>query len=119
MGGCGQRAGWRRGLGSRNEALSVIEPRLRELIASGTPCPLGKLARTINQVGTLKLEFVRAPDSSVIYVMVREGGKRLFTAYLDPDPPGQHLGGKVRIVTWQRGDWKTRLFDGPIPSQPS
>lgn len=95
---------------SRNEVLSVIEPRLRELMAKGTSGSLMRLTCTTNQVGRLRLELVQAPESGIIYVSVREGRKRHFTGYLDPEPPGKYLGGEVRVVTWLRGNWETRLL---------
>lgn len=104
------RAGSRARPKSRNDALSVIEPRLRELKATGTIGFLMGLSYTTNQVGNLKLEFVQEPDRGATYVSVREESKRLFTGYLDPEPPGRHLGGRVRVVWWQRGSWETRLL---------
>jgi hypothetical protein len=95
---------------SRKEALFAIEPRLRELKASGTIGLLMELAYTTNQVGNLKVEFAQAPGSGECYVSVRENRKSVFTAYLDPEPPGEHLGGKVRVVWWERGSWETRLL---------
>jgi len=105
----------------RNEALSVIVPRLRELYQQSTCLQDKENGRIFNQVTVDGLVLTFTPNSAGMYFRIDDYPQGRYalvmSGYLDPTPPGKYLNGKLHLMSWKRGDWITRLFSAPTPGE--
>jgi hypothetical protein len=103
----------------RNEALSVIVPHILGALAA-----YGRARRWGNDIiGTRsrKGQYVIASCAirSGLYFAVWENDEQRITGFINPDRPGRYLGGRVHVMTWQRGPWEADLLSAfrsaPLP----
>lgn len=96
---------------NRKEALGVIIPRLKALMAKG-----------VTEFGGLGLMFHSGfAGGAETYFRVHDGTKILMTGHLNVGGKYCIIGGQtvivaneylpdVAIMSWKRGDWEVRLF---------
>lgn len=94
---------------NREEALSVIVPRVRALLAKGSRREIAGFPGTIVQIGEIEILAVHFHGGETQFI-VTDGQTRTMSAHLDPIRPGKHLGGTVHISFWKRGPWESKLF---------
>ena len=93
---------------NRSEALAVIIPRIRELLAKGSSGEIAGLPAMIAHKGDITITSVRLPGGK--HFTIYEGQVRTMSGHLDPDPLGKYLDGTVHISSWKRGGWEAKLF---------
>lgn len=95
---------------SREAALSVIVPRLKELQATAIPHIVSGQEVEFATVGNLTVMFHRNPSST--YFGISGAGRWLLTGYFKPPGAGRHCGGAIDVKRWKhRGTWEHLLFD--------
>jgi hypothetical protein len=103
----------------RNEALSVIVPHILGALAA-----YGRARRWGNDIiGTRARKGQYVIESCAMqsgqYFAVWENNEGRMTGFINPDRPGRYLGGRVHVMTWQRGPWEADLLSAfrsaPLP----